>query len=227
MKEVSRMKGVGRMKGVSRMKGNRQTMAVVAVLLFGFILFFAGTDGFRAFTAEAARVNQLLKDRPHVPEVVLEDNFGRKYTFAEFENKYVFATFMYASCPTVCVRLEWNMADVYGRIPERYIGEDIIFLSISFDPERDDPAVLNRYRTYFGSDGETWRMARIPDPAELDALLKRLGVIVIPDEYGNFTHNTAFYLIDRDGGLLDVMDDTKPEEAALAVIGLLERKKEG
>ncbi|KAB2337331.1 SCO family protein [Cytobacillus depressus] len=81
-----------------------------------------------------------------------------------------------------------------------------MFLSISFDPERDDPTVLNRYKDSFHSDGETWRMARIPDPAELISLLEKFGVIVIPDGTGNFTHNSAFYLVDRNGKLAQVFD---------------------
>lgn len=204
-------------------KNRHHTLAIAVVLLFGFILFYVGTDGFQAYTAEAARVNQLMKNNPQLPIVTLEDSNGLKYTFSEFENKYVFITFMYTSCPTVCVQLERNMADVYARIPEPYVGQDIIFLSISFDPKRDVPAVLNRYKDYFQSDGLTWRMARVADQSELDTLTDQFGVTVIPDEYGGFAHNSAFYLVDRKGILVDVMDYTKPEEAANKVIAMLEK----
>ena len=102
-----------------------------------------------------------------------------------------------------------NMSQVYDLLPSKYMGEDIVFLSISFDPTRDDPATLDKYKDYFNSDGETWRMARIPDQAELDSLLKAFGVIVIPDDNGNFAHNSAFYLVDKKGNLIDVMDYTK------------------
>lgn len=106
------------------------------------------------------------------------------------------------------------MSQVYELLPSEYIGKDIIFLSISFDPGKDDPATLNKYKDLFGSDGETWRMARIPDQEQLDTLLKKFGVIVIPDGNGNFAHNSAFYLLDRQGALVDVMDFTLVNEAA-------------
>lgn len=203
-------------------KNWRNTLATILVLLFGFVLFYIGTDGFRAFTAENARTYELMKTKPDFPAVTLEDSQGRTYTFAEFaEDKYVFLTFMYTNCTTVCPILERNMAEVYDQIPEQSIGKDIVFLSISFDPTRDDPETLKKYRSYFESDGETWRMARINNQKELDSLLEKLGVIVIPDGYGNFQHNVAFYLIDKQGSLLEVMDFTKVDEAADYVATLL------
>ncbi|QCJ41519.1 SCO family protein [Bacillus sp. S3] len=199
------------------------TFACLLVILFGGTLFYFGTDGFQAFTAETARVNKLIDDKPQFPHVTLEDSKGRNYSISEFKGKYVFITFLYTSCMSVCPQLEMNMSKVYGKIPSKYIGEDIVFLSISFDPDRDDPATLEKYRTYFNSDGETWRMARIKNKAELDSLLKEFGVIVIPDDSGNFSHNSAFYLVDKDGTLMNVMDYKKMDEAANKLTGILER----
>lgn len=209
------------------MKKNRQNkIAIIVVLLFGGILFYVGTDGFQAFTAETARVQQLMKDRPQFPNVTLEDSNGQIYSFSEFENKNVFITFMYTNCTTVCILLEMNMGKVYDLIPEPYFDEDIVFLSISFDPEVDDPARLDQYKDYFQSDGETWRMARITNEAELNNLLDEFGVIVIPDGNGDFAHNSAFYFVDKQGTLVNVMDFTDPEAAADTVINLLESEKE-
>jgi len=208
---------------VSVIKNWHTAFACLLVLLFGFGLFFIGTDGLSAFTAEKARVNQLMNDKPKFPSVTLEDSKGRTYPFSEFKGKYVFITFLYTSCGTVCPQLEANMAQVYKKIPKKFIGEDIVFLSISFDPARDDPATLEKYRKAFHSDGETWRMARITDKAELDSLLKSFGVIVIPDNYGNFSHNSAFYLVDKKGYLLNVMDYKKINDAANTVVSFLEK----
>lgn len=203
----------------------RTIISMSIVLLFGMILFYVGTDGFKAYTTETARTNQLLKDKPKFPDVTLEDSKGRTYSFSEFEGKHVFITFIYTACSDVCPQLEINVADVYEAIPKKYIGEDIVFLSISFDPKRDTPQVLDKYRSYFNSDGETWRMARINNQKELDSLLKEFGVIVIPDEQGNFQHNSAFYLVNPDGYLMDVLDFTETEKAAEKVTDILKRKE--
>ncbi|MEC1522485.1 SCO family protein [Neobacillus niacini] len=207
-------------------KNKHNIISLVLVLVFGIVLFFIGTDGFSAFTVETARVKQLIDDKPKFPDVTLEDSNGRKYSISEFEDKYVFITFLYTSCTTVCPELEYNMKQVYDKVPSQYKGEDIVFLSISFDPERDDPATLNKYKDFFKSDGETWRMARVPNQRELDQLLKAFGVIVIPDEYGNFAHNSAFYLVDKKGSLVNVMDYKEINEAAKTVSNILEKGTE-
>ncbi len=203
---------------------NYSRIASITILVFGFLLLFIATDGFQAFTVEQARVNELIEEQPLFPEVTLEDSKGRTYPFSEFQGKYVMLTFIYTACTDVCPELEMNLAQVYQAIPKHYIGEDIVFLSISFDPERDDPETLTKYQDYFASDGETWRMARITDENELNRLLDEFGVIVIPDGYGNFQHNSAFYLVDPNGVLIDVMDYTKIEEASRKVLKVLEER---
>ncbi|WP_201450122.1 SCO family protein [Pontibacillus sp. HMF3514] len=206
------------------MVNNRhQGVALLLVLLFGGILFYLGTDGFRVFTAEEARVNQLMEEKPQLPEITLEDSEGQSYLSSKFKGKYVLMTFFYTACSTVCPQLERNMERVYDRIPKTYLGEDIVFLSVSFDTSRDDPATLHSYQKYFKVDGDTWRMVRVPDSVELESLLDVFGVIVIPDNNGNFAHNSAFYLVNRKGALTEVMDYTKVEEAADTIVALLEQ----
>lgn len=205
------------------MKKNKTNLiATIIVLLFGAILLFIATDGFQAYTVETARVNKLMEENPVFPEVTLEDSKERVYPFSEFAGKYVMLTFIYTACTDVCPELEMNLAEVYQSIPEKYIGEDIVFMSISFDAEVDDPETLEKYRAYFGSDGETWRMARINDDEELNSLLDEFGVIVIPDGNGHYQHNSAFYLVDRDGILTEIMDYTEIEAASEKVNAILE-----
>lgn len=203
------------------MINRRSRLSLILVIMFGLVMFYTGTDGFTAFTAEKARVNQLKQEQPYFPQVTLIDSKERQYAIDEFAGMHVLITFMYTSCTTVCVELERNMAEVYEFMPAELIGKELMFLSISFDPLRDRPATLEKYRGYFDSDGETWRMATIDDQDELDALLKAFGVIVIPDDYGHYAHNSAFYLIDGQSQLVEVMDYRKTEEAAAGILSLL------
>jgi|SRR5690625_1193595 len=205
-------------------KNNYHYIAIMIVLLFGFILFYIGTDGFKAYTAETARVNKLIEEKPHFPDVTLEDSKEREYPFTQFHGKYVMLTFIYTACTDVCPQLEMNLAEVYEGVPDEYIGEDIVFLTLSFDPEQDTPETLETYRQYFDSDGETWRMARINNKHELDHLLDKFGVVVIPDGEGDFAHNAAFYLVNPEGRLVDVMDYENTQEATLKVTSILDEQ---
>lgn len=196
-------------------------IASIVVLLFGILLIFIGTDGFTAFTAETARVNKLLEEKPQFPNVTFQDSKEREYSIEAFKGNHVLITFFYSSCTTVCIDLEMNMSELYDKIPKEYIGDKIDFLSVSFDAERDDPATLDVYKNMFSSDGETWRMARIQDQKQLKKLLDEFGVIVIPDDYGNFAHNSAFYLVDGNGALQEVMDYKDVNAAAERIIEIL------
>lgn len=205
----------------------RNQIAVILSVLTGVVFLYFGTDGFQAFTAESARINRLMEETPQFPDVTLEDSKERVYNFDSLEGKHVLLTFIYTACTDVCPQLEMNFAELYEEIPDHYIGEDVVFLSISFDPTRDDPETLERYRASFGSDGETWRMARITEQSELDALLEEFGVIVIPDGNGGFQHNSAFYFVNRDGYLEEVMDYQQIDKAAKTVTQVLEEEMEG
>lgn len=200
----------------------KERISILVVLIFGVLLFSIGTDGFRAFTAETARTKQLIEEQPSLPLVTLEDSLEKTYSFDEFQDKYLLMTFIYTACSTVCPVLESNAADIFERIPEKYLGKEIVFLSVSFDTERDTPEILKRYGSYFGIEGDKWRIARVPDEDELDLLLGSLGVIAIPDGKGDFQHNVAFYLIDRDGRLLDVMDFNDVDGATRKIMDVLE-----
>src|SRR5690625_4889720 len=136
-------------KGCVHMFKNRQFIAITIISLFGIILFYIGTDGFQAFTAETARTNKLLETQPLMPEVTLEDSKGREYGFSEFEGKYIMMTYIYTRCSTVCPQLEKNLAEVYEEIPENYLGEDIVFLSFIFDSYLDTPEILVSYINYY------------------------------------------------------------------------------
>src|SRR5699024_6783020 len=203
----------------------RKKLAIALILTFGVCLFYFGTEGFTAFTVETARVNDLIEEQPAFPNVTLEDSKERVYSFSEFDDQYVLITFIYTSCTTVCMELEMNMAHVYEKVPDEYIGKDVSFLSVSFDPEVDDPETLEKYRGYFNSDGETWRMARIPNQEELDNLLDEFGVIVIPDGYGDYAHNAAFYLVDPHGKLVDVMYYQNTDETAEKIVQNIEQDR--
>lgn len=208
-------------------KQNNQWTAMIIILMFGLSLFYLGTDGFTAFTAETARTSNLLEEQPKLPSVTLEDHEGDEYDFSEFEGKYMLMTFIYTACSTVCPQLEMNVKEIYEQIPRQYLGDDLMFLSVSFDPERDTPEILNNYRQNIGGDGEIWRMARIADKQQLEATLDGFDIIVIPDGDGDYAHNVAFYLVDPEGYLIDVMDFQDITGATARIMEVLEEDREG
>src|SRR5699024_1258787 len=121
------------------MKHKPQMISLTVVILAVLILFSKGPNSLTAITTEMDLTNKLITDQPIVPDVILEDSLENEFHFSDLQGKYVFMTFFYTSCSTVCPQLEMNVKEVYNQVPETYLEEDVVFLSVSFDPDRDTP----------------------------------------------------------------------------------------
>nr|WP_304213177.1 SCO family protein [Fredinandcohnia onubensis] len=189
----------------------RKSIGILFALVAGLSLLWIGTDGLRAFTAEKARIIELEREQPKLPSATLIDSNSKNFQLQELEGKYTLITFMYTSCGDVCPVLERNFAEIYENIPNDVLGKEVVLVSISFDPENDSPTVLKSYSNYFGADGEHWKMATIQDEKELQNVLDALEVVVIPNEYGGYEHNSAFYVINPEGKLTNIFDYQAPQ----------------
>lgn len=190
--------------------GQRSLAATALATLLGIGVFWWGTDGFSAFTAETARRVEVLRSPRILPAAVLEDQDGRVFRLSEYQGRLLAVEFIYTRCATVCRSLGMAFRQIRERLPQDALGRDIALLSISFDAQRDDPASLRTYGRNFGADGEHWRIARVRSRAELEALLAAFGVVVVPDGLGGFEHNAAIHLLGRDGKLAQISDIDQP-----------------
>ncbi len=64
----------------------------------------------------------------------------------DYQGKYVVMGFIYTNCPDICPLITQNLIKI-----QRELGfpEDVQFLGITFDPERDTPSVLSDYKEVF------------------------------------------------------------------------------
>lgn len=205
----------------------KKDFVISGVILFlGGLLLFLSTNGFTAFTMEAQRLEDLKDRPPEFPNIEVVDNKGRVYDFEEFEGKHMLMTFIYTSCATACPEMSSNMKYVYDMIDPDLYEDDLVFLSVSFDTERDTVEVLDRYAGYFEADGESWRMLRVPDEDDLGDILDMYGVTVIPEGDTDYQHNTSFYLIEPDGRLGEVLDYREIDHAVETIVEAVEEDAE-
>ncbi len=197
----------------------RTVGASLAISLAALATFWWGTDGLRAFTAETARREQVLRSPRPIPVVELEDQDGRRLALDDYRGRRIAVEFIYTRCPSVCRSLGTAFRQIRDAVPPQHLGNDFALLSLSFDPEHDDPAALKGWADAHGADGRHWRVARIADPAQLAALLEAFGVVVVPDGLGGYEHNAAIHLLERDGRLARIADIEEPRRF-LAEIGL-------
>lgn len=199
--------------------------ASIGIVIFGIVLLFFTTNGFTAFTMEEQRIQDLQAQPPEFPDIEVVDQTGESYNFKDFEGKHVLMTFIYTSCAAACPEMSTNMKMVYEKIDDKYFEKNLIFLSVSFDTERDTVEVLNRYAEYFNADARSWKMLRVPDDNDLETLLQTYGVTVIPEGDADYQHNTSFYILNPEGQLMEVLNFKEPDTAADILTNHLEEQE--
>jgi protein SCO1/2 len=135
-----------------------------------------------------------------VPDFTLTDQTGKRVSLSSFAGKVVGVTFIYTSCPLpdYCFRLSNNFGRLQKRFSDR-MGDDLVLLSISFDPEHDRPEVLAKYGGIWKADPNSWHLLTGTTP-EVKAVCRRFGLNFWPEE-GTLTHSLHTVVIDRQGKL--------------------------
>jgi cytochrome oxidase Cu insertion factor (SCO1/SenC/PrrC family) len=96
--------------------------------------------------------------RVEVPDVELVDQDGRKVRVRELlsGNRAVVADFVFTTCTTVCPMLSSILSRMQDGVGDR-LGKEVLFVSISVDPDRDTPAKLQAYaRRWKARPGWVW-----------------------------------------------------------------------
>jgi protein SCO1 len=150
------------------------------------------------------------------PHFALVDQDGRPVTDTDFAGRYMLIFFGYTHCPDICPTTLFEMATLRDAFPSD-MKEKVALMFVTGDPERDTPAVLKTFISYFnnaiiGLSGTT---------KEVDALAWGLKAVVIRNGQGpaDYTvdHSTNYILV-HDGVILDQIPNTLTTEELLARI---------
>jgi protein SCO1 len=192
------------------------------VLSVGIAALDLETDGFRAFTSAGARHLSVERTPETLPDARIIDQNGTPFTLSAYKGRAVLVDFVYTRCPTICGVLGDDLARVQQSVRAGRSGAPVDLLSISFDPA-DTQEDLRRYGRRYGATAPRWRIAAPAKSGDRAALLRSFGVVVIPDEFGGFIHNDAFYIIDARGRLVRIVDPDTPAPLAAAAIEVAAR----
>jgi protein SCO1/2 len=195
----------------------RTLSASLALLLAGSAALNVATDGFQAFTSEAARRLAVQREPVRAPPVALQLQSGAHTSLAGLQGRWLLIDFIYTRCASVCLALGGEFAQLQQQLAAPIAAGRLQLLSISFDPEHDTPAELAAWLRRSGQRGEGWLAARPLGRGDLKRLEHTFGVTVIPDGLGGYTHNAALHLLDPQGRLVEIFDAGAPASAAVAV----------
>jgi protein SCO1/2 len=133
------------------------------------------------------------------PEVSLTTQDGQRLSLTELRGKVVAVTFIYASCTDTCPLLTAKMAGLQAALGADF-GPKVFFLSITVDPERDTPVVLQRYAQAHGVNLAGWAFLT-GTPAEIRQVARRYGIYYRKTPRGDVDHTFLTSLVDQSGTL--------------------------
>ena len=151
--------------------------------------------------AEPFRGTELTSRNAAAPFELL-DQFGSPVKLSDFEDKVVLLTFLYTNCPDVCPITTSQLREAHEMLGES--AEDIAFVAISVDPERD---TVRKMADYVGNFHE--RLVGLTGSAEeIRAVVKvyRIYSDKVDDGHSSsdylFDHSSVVYLMSPSGEYL-------------------------
>ena len=159
-----------------------------------------------------------------VPEFSLVNQAQQPVSLSSLRGRVIAVNFIYTRCalPQFCLRVTNNFGVLQKRFADR-LGRDLVLLTITFDPQRDTPAVLARYASRWTADSKTWHFLTGP-VGEVRRVCSQFGVDYFPDE-GLMNHSLRTAVLDRSGRLVASIEGNgyTPEQLGDLVAAALDR----
>ena len=110
---------------------------------------------FLLLSLSACRASEPADAGDSLPEFALVDQDSGAFGSADLKDGIWVANFFFSHCKTICPRVLGAMRVLMDRVEAD--GHPIRLVSITVDPENDDPATLKALATKWKADSERWR----------------------------------------------------------------------
>jgi protein SCO1/2 len=163
-----------------------------------------------------------LNEGDPLPEYHFTNQLGQAFSTAQFKGQALAITFLFTRCPfpNFCPLMANNFADVQKKLlATPHAPANWHLLTISFDPEFDTPAVLQKYAEAHGADPGHWTFATgtLPD---ITAIGEQFGLTFWKEQTGIISHNLRTIVIDASGRVQKIFtgNDWQPEDLLAEMI---------
>lgn len=143
-----------------------------------------------------------------LPDFRLRDPLRDEWVDTEDLDRTTLLTAIFTYCPQECLLITQSLVEVQYDVNEADLGDDVVFLVITFDPERDDAASLEEYAEMnrVDRDAGNWHFLRPEDDEEAERIVndrlgipfERIGDSDRVDTY-DFAHVVVTLLVNPDG----------------------------
>ncbi|MCS6962916.1 SCO family protein [Thermoflexus sp.] len=163
-----------------------------------------------------------------VPDWPFIDQDGRTFWLGQTRGKVVVLGMIYTHCPDICPLITAQMMELQKQVAAAGLSDEVFFVTITFDPERDTPEVLRRYAQVRKVDLRNW-VFLTGDPSTIRHLTEVLGIYTervymvqgtpvsgTPSATGSevtyfINHTDRIFLVDRQGQVRALLPGSRTE----------------
>lgn len=106
-------------------------------------------------------------------QLLTQDGQSVRFYSDVLANRVVLINVVYTHCEDACPLITRKLVEVRQKLEDK-VGQEVWFVSISTDPERDSPQALKKFAQAQGVDEQRW-VFLTGAKADVDQVLKRLG----------------------------------------------------
>lgn len=146
-----------------------------------------------------------LREGDPLIEFSMTDQNGEKFSNEDMRGAYTVLTFIYTRCPVpeFCPLITRQMSAIQdGLAGDQNLARHVRLLSITLDPEFDQPGILKAYGEAMGSDFSLWTYA-VGAPEETRRLVRAFSVYVEKNG-ATIDHALCTALVGPDGKVLKI-----------------------
>ena len=136
------------------------------------------------------------------PSFELTNEHGQTFSSDGLRGYVWVADFFFTSCPGPCPKMSSNMSKLNRAFESK---PKVAMVSISVDPERDNPEILQKYEKRLNAIESSWHFLT-GDPAAIHDLSVKGFKIGDPDQL--ISHSTKFVLVDAKGDIRGYFEGT-------------------
>ena len=149
-----------------------------------------------------------LKPGDAFPDYVLTNQLGEAFHLESSKGQALAVTFLFTRCPfpTFCPKMAANFQAAQQKL-EAIPGapSNWHLLSVSFDPEFDQPAILKAYAEGHGYNPRRWTFAT-GALVDVTAMGEQVGLQFWREQPASLSHNLRTVVVDRQGHLQRIFE---------------------
>lgn len=158
-------------------------------------------------------------------QATLTNQHGQRFEWQSLQGKVVVVSMFYGNCHFMCPLILQSARGAHKLVGKD--AEDVSWVMISLDPDRDTPRVLSKVAADQHVDGPEWQLASPENAQQVQLLSSVLNVRYRRQPDGSFNHESTLILLDRSGRIAGrtTVETLKPDAPFAQLIGSLVAQK--